>query len=113
MEMLQRLEDLNHSGIIPPTRIGIGLHAGQLMTGNVGTSQRKEYTLIGETVNLASRIEMATKQFDASVLVSKEVWDCLKQKPEGSENLGMVELRGQSRPVQLFKLVPAVRSSAQ
>jgi adenylate cyclase len=113
MEMLQRLEDLNHSGIIPPTRIGIGLHAGQLMTGNVGTSQRKEYTLIGETVNLASRIEMATKQFDASVLVSKEVWDCLKQKPEGSESLGMVELRGQSRPVQLFKLVPAVRSSAQ
>jgi adenylate cyclase len=113
MEMLQRLEKLNRSGAIPPTRIGIGLHAGRLMTGNVGTSQRKEYTLIGETVNLASRIEMATKQFNAAVLVSREVWDCLKQQPEGAENLGMVELRGQSRPIQLYKLMAAPGISGQ
>jgi adenylate cyclase len=113
MEMLQRLEKLNRSGAIPPTRIGIGLHAGRLMTGNVGTSQRKEYTLIGETVNLASRIEMATKQFNAAVLVSREVWDCLKQQPEGTENLGMVELRGQSRPIQLYKLMAVPGISGQ
>jgi len=64
-------------------------------------------------VNLASRIEMATKQYNAPVLVSREVWDCLKQKPAGTENLGMVELRGQSRPVQLYKLVPIARTSGQ
>ena len=63
MDILQRLDALNRSKAIPHTRIGVGLHAGRLMTGNVGTSQRKEYTLIGETVNLASRIEMATKEY--------------------------------------------------
>ncbi|MGA7178577.1 MAG: adenylate/guanylate cyclase domain-containing protein [Thiobacillaceae bacterium] len=111
MEIHQRLEELNRSGLIPPTRIGIGLHAGRLMTGNVGTSRRKEYTLIGETVNLASRIEMVTKDYNAPVLVSREVWDCLKQKPAGAENLGMVELRGQSRPIHLYKLTPAAQVS--
>jgi adenylate cyclase len=113
MDILQRLDALNRSKAIPPTRIGVGLHAGRLMTGNVGTSQRKEYTLIGETVNLASRIEMATKQYDASILVSREVWDCLPRKPEGAVDLGLVELRGQSRPMQLYKLAPMGNASGQ
>ncbi len=113
MDILQRLDTLNRSKAIPHTRIGVGLHAGRLMTGNVGTSQRKEYTLIGETVNLASRIEMATKKYDAALLVSREVWDCLQRKPAGAADLGLVELRGQTRPMQLYKLAPIGDASGQ
>ena len=113
MDILQRLDTLNRSKAIPPTRIGVGLHAGRLMTGNVGTSQRKEYTLIGETVNLASRIEMATKEYDAAILVSREVWDCIPRKPAGAEDLGLVKLRGQSRAMRLYKLAPMGETSGQ
>lgn len=103
-EILERVAELNREGRIPPTQVGIGLHAGQLVTGNVGTSERKEYTLIGETVNLASRIEQATKDFDASLLVSEAVWDSLSEKPAGAVDLGPVTLRGHSRPVRLIKV---------
>ena len=102
--ILERIEALNRSGAIPPTRVGIGLHAGQLVTGNVGTNERKEYTLIGETVNVAARIEQATKEFDARLLVSEAIWNRLAQPPADAVDLGQVELRGQSRPVRLFKL---------
>jgi len=104
LAILERIETLNRSGAIPPTRVGIGLHAGQLVTGNVGTQTRKEYTLVGETVNLAARIEQATKDFDARLLVSESIWNSLPNPPADALDLGPVELRGQSRPVRLFKL---------
>jgi adenylate cyclase len=102
--ILERIEALNRSGAIPPTRVGIGLHAGQLVTGNVGTQERKEYTLIGETVNLAARIEQATKEFDARLLISEAIWNRLPHPPADAIDLGQVALRGQIRPVRLFKL---------
>lgn len=104
LEILARVEALNRSGGIPPTQVGIGLHTGKLVTGNVGTSKRKEYTLVGETVNLASRIEQATKQFHARLLISDAFWNRLQQKPAGTIDLGPVHLKGHSRPIRLFKL---------
>jgi adenylate cyclase len=102
--ILDRIEALNREGRIPPTRVGIGLHSGTLVTGNVGTRERKEYTLIGETVNVAARIEQATRQFDASLLVSEAIWTRLQTPPAGAVDLGPVELRGQGRPVRLIRL---------
>lgn len=102
--LLDRIEALNREGRIPATRVGIGLHSGTLVTGNVGTRQRKEYTLIGETVNIAARIEQATRQFDASLLVSDAIWKRLQTPPVGAVDLGLVELRGHGRPVRLFRL---------
>lgn len=102
--ILERVEKLNQRGAIPPTQVGIGLHAGQLVTGNVGTRERKEYTLVGETVNLAARIEQATKEFDARLLISESIWNNLSRPPADALDLGMVELKGISEPVRLFKL---------
>jgi adenylate cyclase len=104
MAILERIEALNRSGAIPRTQVGIGLHVGQLVTGNVGTQQRKEYTLVGETVNLAARIEQATKDYDARLLISESIWNNLPRPPTDALDLGPVELRGHSRPVRLFKL---------
>jgi adenylate cyclase len=84
--------------------VGIGLHVGRLVTGNVGTSSRKEYTLIGETVNVAARIEEATKRFNANLLVSGNVLERAGGTEPDIEDLGLVELKGQRLPVRLYKL---------
>jgi adenylate cyclase len=104
LEILKRLDRLNASGTIHPTRVGIGLHMGEAVTGNVGSAERKEYTIIGDVVNLASRLEQATKEFQARLLISEAVHRNLDAVMSGIEDLGPVELKGQPNPARVFKL---------
>ncbi len=100
--ILDKVEEMNRSGAIPPTRLGIGLHLGVAITGNVGGGDRKEYTVIGDVVNLAARIEQATKTYQARLLVSEAVYQALSG--ETGEDVGLVELKGQAKPTRLYKL---------
>ena len=105
VDILRRLDDLNRQGGVPATRIGIGLHVGQAATGNVGAAERKEYTIIGDVVNVASRIEQATKTLKAQLLVSEPVAAKVRERSGlEAEDMGMVELKGQPHPLRLFKL---------
>lgn len=104
LEMIEQVEKLSASGRISPTRIGIGLHAGQAVTGNVGSPLRKEYTIIGDTVNLASRIEQLNKQFSSQLLISETVWDSLDQSVLEATALEPILVKGRQAPVQIFKL---------
>jgi len=103
-EILDRLDRLNAAGQIHPTRVGIGLHMGEAVAGNVGSNDRKEYTIIGDVVNLASRIEQATKEFHARLLVSEAVQRNLDGAMSGVVDLGLVELKGQPQPARVFKV---------
>jgi adenylate cyclase len=104
IKILGHVEKLNAEGRIPPTRLGIGLHIGRVMTGNVGGTDRKEYTIIGDAVNLASRIEQATKQLGGQLLVSQAVETLIAGAGYAGQDMGLIELRGQAQPVRLFKL---------
>ena len=104
MEIIARVETLNATGKIPPTRIGIGLHMGEVMTGNIGSVERKEYTIIGDVVNVAARIEQATKDFQARLLISETVREGLGVASLTCEDLGLVPLKGQTQPVRVYKV---------
>jgi adenylate cyclase len=104
LEILERLDRLNDAGAIHPTRVGIGLHMGEAVTGNVGSDQRKEYTIIGDVVNMAARLEQATKEFHARLLISDDVHRTLDGTMSEVEDLGMIELKGQPVPARVFKV---------
>jgi adenylate cyclase len=104
LEILQRLDRLNDARAIHPTRVGIGLHMGEAVTGNVGSNERKEYTIIGDVVNMASRLEQATKEFHARLLISEAVRRTLAGTISPIEDLGLVELKGQPVPAHVFKV---------
>jgi len=102
-EIARTVQDLNAQGIIPHTRVGMGLHAGQAVTGNVGSEERKEYTIIGDTVNLASRVEQLNKKHRSTVLVTEPVYhvarDLYDFKP-----LPAVRVKGRRTPVKIYRL---------
>jgi adenylate cyclase len=105
LEIVKLLNQKCKSGEVPKTKIGIGLHAGNIVTGNVGTTNRKQYSITGNTVILASRIEQLNKEFDSEVLISKEVLEMLDQQNLKIKNLGRVTVKGRGEPMEIVRLV--------
>ncbi len=106
IEMRSALEKLNHlrrNRGQTDIMIGMGLHCGQAISGTIGSDERMEYTVIGDTVNMTSRIEASTKAFGSDLLVSEAVYD--KVKDDFMFHLGGVaEVKGKSEPLKMFKV---------
>jgi adenylate cyclase len=102
-EMLAAMVQVNHANSWP-LRIGIGIHFGEVVAGNIGSPRRKEYTVIGDTVNFAARLEALNKEFNSQLLVSAAVRDALGEDGTDAVSLGEVPIRGYDRPMTVWQL---------
>ena len=105
-ELVAGIRGLSEVGRIPPIAIGIGLHAGEAVSGNVGSALRKQYSITGNVVILASRIEQLNKHYGSQILVSGEVLAAADagERARSHESLGPVRVKGREAPIEIYRL---------
>ena len=103
-DLLAAVKALSDSGRIPATSIGIGLHAGEAVSGNIGSQARQQYSISGNVVILASRIEQLNKAYGSQLLVSAEVLRESGEGDHGAKSLGVVQVKGRDEPIEIYRL---------
>ncbi len=112
--MIAAIKEWNHARVaegLDPIHLGIGVHYGNVVVGNIGDAQRLEYTVLGDAVNVASRLEQLTRKLGVVLVTSEAVIDSLRQtaaEPEvllpGLAPQGAESVKGRADPVRIWAL---------
>ncbi len=107
LEMREKLIELNQRRTqrgLSALKIGIGLNSGDVIAGNIGSQSRMEYTVIGDTVNTASRMENATKELTTDLLINESTAKLLEPGVFDLEGPFQVEAKGKTESVNVYKV---------
>lgn len=85
-------------------KVGIGMHTGPVVTGNIGTAQRQQYSISGTAVIVAARLEQLNKQYQSSWLVSGAFYKAARAEIASHQKLGQISIKGISTPVEVIQL---------
>ena len=107
--MIEALADLNQGWRrdgVPPIDIGVGINTGPVIVGNMGSASRFNYTVVGDAVNVASRVETLNKTYGTNILLSEYTYEQVKDEFSNTREIDQVRVRGRAQPVRLYELIP-------
>lgn len=107
IRMRDKLEQMNREGAFPKgieLKVGVGVNTGDMVVGNIGADVRYDYTVIGDSVNLASRTESLCKEYGVQIIITKNTLDMLDETYITRE-LDSVAVKGKKEPVRIYQVL--------
>ncbi len=107
LQMQAALEQLNQRWKQqgrPELKIGVGINSGEMIFGNIGSERRMDFTVIGDNVNLAARLESVTKELKASIVISDATYQRIADVAE-VRDLGTIHVKGKDVPIHVYELL--------
>lgn len=107
LDMRRRLEEFNHSRVIdnqPQIRFGIGISSGEVVSGNIGSHKRMDYTVIGDGVNVSSRLESLTKEYLCDIIISEQTLQLCGDRLWVRE-LDKIRVKGKHEATRIFEVI--------
>ncbi|WP_416670864.1 GAF domain-containing protein [Egbenema bharatensis] len=107
LDMRQRLAAFNQKREtigLPPIRFGVGISSGEVVSGNIGSQKRMDYTVIGDGVDISSRLEGATKEYGCDIILSEFTYQFCQEKVWVRE-LDCVRVKGKTKPIRIYELI--------